>query len=236
MTHPKKPKQDVESLEAGAEQTRTRIGEDLRAIGDKLSPQNIKEEIKTEAKEALVQAKDTAVEKLQDVKETVTDAGRATVSYASRNAVPLALIGAGVGWLLATRRSRSSRRRGYEVRTVRAEPSWGREKVERAEEMMHEGAERGREIGREAQHRLQRAGERSRELANESPLALGALAVAAGVGVGMMLPTTRKEDETMGPARDRLVGEARDTAEQIGQTAKQAAREIKQKVTEPLTH
>jgi hypothetical protein len=64
----KKKEHEVRSLEAGAEETRAKIGEDIRAIGDKLTPQNIKSEIKTEAKEALVQAKDTAVDKLRDVK------------------------------------------------------------------------------------------------------------------------------------------------------------------------
>src|SRR5687768_5995051 len=102
MTTQKK-KHEVRSLEAGAEETRSRIGEDLQAIGDKLTPQNITKEIKTEAKEALVQAKDAAVDKLRDVKDTVGEAGRTTARFAGRNAMPLALIGAGVGWLIATR-------------------------------------------------------------------------------------------------------------------------------------
>src|SRR5688572_28259330 len=110
MTQSKKAKHDVQSLEAGAAETRSKIGENLSAIGDKLTPENIKQEIKTEAKDMLSDAKDTAVEKLQDVKESIGDAGRATVSYAGRNALPLALIGAGLGWLIATRRSNGGRR------------------------------------------------------------------------------------------------------------------------------
>jgi len=230
-THKKKP--EVRSLEAGAEETRAKIGENLEALGDKLSPQNIKEEIKTEAKQALGDAKDAAVDKLRDVKETVTEAGRATASFAGQNALPLALIGAGVGWLLATRPRDGGWRRRYEFR---GEPRWGREQVERAEHLMHEGAEKGREFAGEAREQLRHAGERTRDFARESPLAVGAMALAAGVGVGLLFPTTRKEDELLGPARDRLVEGARDTAEQIGATAKQTASEVKEKVRETMVH
>jgi hypothetical protein len=167
----------------------------------------------------------------------VSDAGKATVCYAGNNAVPLALIGAGIGWLFATRsRDGWGRRERLQRQRFGEERGWGREQVERAENLMHEGAEKGREIGREARYGLRRAGERSRDFARESPLAVGALAVAAGVGVGMLLPATRREAEMLGPARDRLIGEARDTAEQIGETARSAAREIKEKVSQPVTH
>ena len=67
-------------------------------------------------------------------------------------------------------------------------------------------------------------------------LAVGALAVASGVGVGLLLPGTRKEDELFGSARDRLVSEAKETAQEVGQTVKSTAQEAGEKVRETTIH
>jgi ElaB/YqjD/DUF883 family membrane-anchored ribosome-binding protein len=205
MTTNREEEQTLENAEAGTEQTRGRIGDDLRALGEKLTPENIKQEVKTEAKQAIAQAKDTA-------KEGVTRAGRATASFAKSNAVPLALIGAGLGWLFVSRRQR------------RAPEFEGAEYDERPE------------LAERAEWRVRRASQRSREFAEDNPLAVGAMAVAAGVGVGLLLPATRKEAELMGSARDRLVDEARETAREIGQKARETAQELKQTVSEPTHH
>ena len=77
---------------------------------------------------------------------------------------------------------------------------------------------------------------RGREYANESPLAVGAIAIATGIGVGLLLPATRKEREMLGPTRDRLVGEVKEAAQQITSTVKETAREAKSQVSEQLTH
>src|SRR5688572_13307479 len=87
-------REKLDEQSENTDETRNRISDDLRAIGEKLSPQHIKEELK-----------DATVGKLRDAKDSMSDAGRATVGYARQNAIPLALIGAGVGWLLASRRN-----------------------------------------------------------------------------------------------------------------------------------
>jgi uncharacterized protein YjbJ (UPF0337 family) len=282
--------QEIRTVEANAEAARTRVGEDLQALGDKLTPEHIKEEIKTDAKEAVIQAKDAALEKVSDVKEVVSGAGRSTLYFAERNAIPLALIGAGLGWLLATRSRREGRlhRRGSNVYSGETretgysapletsesysmpletsesysmpletsesssapletsessgalletrERGFGRAPVMRAQRLMHEGAEKGRQMGHQAQERVSRLTRRSRDYAKQSPLAMGALSLAAGLGVGLALPTTRKEEELFGPAREKLTGQARGTAEQLKETVKDTAREIKDKLSESMTH
>ncbi len=50
---------------------------------------------------------------------------------------------------------------------------------------------------------------------NERPLALGAIALAAGAAVGMAIPSTHYEAELMGEARDDLFQKAQDTASQL---------------------
>ncbi len=226
--------QEIESAEASAEAARNRIEGELQALGDKLTPEHIKEEIKTDAKEAVVQAKDVALEKVSEVKESVTDVGRSTLQFAERNPIPLALIGAGIGWLLASR-SRGGRlyRRGPGVYSGETRE---RAIVPRVEEMMHEGAEKTRHLRSQARDRMTRWGRGSRSYARESPLALGALSLATGIGVGLALPATRREEELFRSARERWGGQARGTAEQVKQTVKETAREIKDKLAEPLTH
>ncbi len=74
----------------------------------------------------------------------------------------------------------------------------------------------------------------------ESPLTVGAAALALGLVAGLAVPETRKEKQLMGGARDRLIDRARDVARDTTQkvehvaervadeaqsTAKQAARE-----------
>lgn len=299
----------VDALESDIDQTRNTITEDIKAIGEKLSPENLK----TEAREVLNDAKEAAVGKLRDVKDAAVDsvsetlgdvrdraveAGDATWSFARQNAIPLALIGLGISWLVASnRRSNGNRWRspglygrggqsrryyddyaygydddGYESgaeeggraglretaagvgHSVREGLSHATERVgdvasragtrvhdiadragsrvhdmaERAEHALSDGTSRARDFaGRELQH-LRSS---SRQMAQQNPLALGAVALVAGVGVGMLLPRTEREDELLGASRDKLIGEARGAAQEIGRAAQETAREVKTSVS-----
>jgi ElaB/YqjD/DUF883 family membrane-anchored ribosome-binding protein len=238
---------------------------------------------------------------MSEIGDQARRAGSATAGFVSANAVPLALIGIGVGWLTLTmRRQRTLRQaryeRGYEYDDVSygndryyAEPTssthlgdmetrdtvpgrngvaeshrvresvqrvreGGRRLVGNAKQRVGEIAERAAEgvdivrertregvselghrateLGHGAREQLRRAESGARDLAYENPLAVGAVAVAAGIGVGMMLPATRRENELLGPTRTRLVNEARDTAQRLGQAAKEAALDVKSALTE----
>jgi hypothetical protein len=59
---------------------------------------------------------------------------------------------------------------------------------------------------------------------DQNPLAVGAVALAAGIGVGLLVPTTTREDELFGERRDELVDRMKDKAQQVGQVAAQSAR------------
>ncbi|HTV17701.1 MAG TPA: DUF3618 domain-containing protein [Polyangiaceae bacterium] len=117
-------------IEADIDQTRSAIAGDLRTLGERLSPENLKQEAKEvmhEAKnvasEALHEAKNMATSTYREVKEDalgtvsakvdefrddVRSMEREAVSFVRDNAVPLALIGIGAAWLLSSR-SRSRR-------------------------------------------------------------------------------------------------------------------------------
>lgn len=53
-----------------------------------------------------------------------------------------------------------------------------------------------------------------RRMIDENPLGAGVVALAAGAAIGMLIPTTRVERETMGETRDRLVERAQSTVDQ----------------------
>jgi hypothetical protein len=98
---------------------------------------------------------------------------------------------------------------------------------------------RASDLSHEAREKMYRAQIGARDFAQENPLAVGAVAVAAGVGVGLMLPATRRENELLGPTRSRLMdegsrllGEAKETAERVKDTAKSTAQELKSSLTE----
>lgn len=58
---------------------------------------------------------------------------------------------------------------------------------------------------------------------HENPLAVGAVALAAGVGIGMMLPTTKYEDNLMGETSRNLLNLAKDKTTETVQSLKSAA-------------
>jgi ElaB/YqjD/DUF883 family membrane-anchored ribosome-binding protein len=117
-----------------------------------------------------------------------------------------------------------------------------REGLGRYREQLHDKRAHLMDVSRE---RAQHARARSRDFASENPLAVGAAILAAGVGIGMLLPETRRENQLLGPTRDRLIGQARGiaqevrgTAGQLGETTRTAASEVKDvlKVTERGIH
>lgn len=344
-------------------ETRANIKQDVKAIGEKFTPAQIKENAKgvlADAKEegatmvrdvkdsavgSLRSARDNAVEAVSETVhdlgerareagaitadyarqagEYARDAGSATASFVAANAIPLSLIGLGVGWLALSMRSRTQTRYideryedEYEVdyddyyfegdepqpgrrgRTrrltdsVRGRAAGARDRVgeaahgarDRAEHLVEGARERAQSIAQsardvagnvaegarelagtarervgaaaerastsldvartrvseqashlshEARERVYRAQLRTRELADENPLALGAIAIATGVGVGLLLPATQPENRLMGETRDRLLGDARgliDEARRAGDIVGQKARDAVQDV------
>jgi ElaB/YqjD/DUF883 family membrane-anchored ribosome-binding protein len=57
----------------------------------------------------------------------------------------------------------------------------------------------------------------------ENPLAFGLAAVAVGAAVGLSIPTTRKEQEVLGQAREQVAHRAAETMEQASSTLQETA-------------
>jgi len=243
-------------IEEEIQGTRSAITEDLCALGDKLSPHQLKQE----AKEVLRDAKEEAIDMLRNAKnhaiESVTDtmhelsdrarhAGTEAAGFASTHAVPLTLLGLGAGWLMLSLRHRRMVSDGSRF-AVHREDSKGAvgaavadlshraaDLTHRAADLTHRAADTVMEIGHDAGEQARRVSAATRDFSYENPLAIGALALAAGVGVGLLLPATPAENDLMGASRDRLLRDARDTAGRMRHLATGAASELKDAITGP---
>jgi ElaB/YqjD/DUF883 family membrane-anchored ribosome-binding protein len=99
--------------------------------------------------------------------------------------------------------------------------------TDRARETMGDVSGRTREVAVRAQRQI---GQYSRQAKSQlqywmehNPLAVGAVAMAVGAAVGLALPETRREQELMGDARDRMVDNAKSMANTAVDRATEAA-------------
>jgi hypothetical protein len=66
---------------------------------------------------------------------------------------------------------------------------------------------------------------RAKSIAEENPLGLAVGAVAAGFLAGMLIPSTRMEDEKLGPASDDVVDRIKETGQEALERGKQVAQD-----------
>jgi hypothetical protein len=89
-----------------------------------------------------------------------------------------------------------------------------------------EGARQGaQQVAQEAQYRAEQVGSRFGEIMDENPLMIGAAALALGAVIGMAFPSTQKENEIFGEARDRVMDRAQEVASETAQKAQRVAEE-----------
>jgi hypothetical protein len=161
------------------------------------------------------------------------------VETISDNPVPSALVGIGLAWLLMNGRSDSARvSRRY---PQRARGEWARGAATQVRETGSQLADRAREttsgmidqahhaadyVSEQAHYQVRRVEERFDSAMRESPLAVGAIALALGTAVGVVVPQTRRENQLMGETRDALMDKAQtvahDAMEQVQEVAEQA--------------
>jgi len=248
--------QSPEEIEREIQRTRARMGRDIDALGEKLSPQNLKQ-----------QARDAVAEKAQHMVSNVGQQARRTgsrvVEFVRENPLPVAAVGLGVTWLFTLRtRSEVSGDRmarfaytGPERRAPDGRTSLGRriadrtakvrEKVsgaavevseragdlaDRAGDVVDRVQERAGELGSTAKRRMHEQTERARggleQMMEENPLALVAGAAILGLALGLALPETRPEHRLMGVRRDQLADRVQTTAERVKDAAAEAGREV----------
>jgi gas vesicle protein len=79
---------------------------------------------------------------------------------------------------------------------------------------------------------LKQAGRRSVGMAQENPLGLAIGAAAVGFIAGLLIPSTKVEDERLGPAADQVKEQARRAGQEAIEHGKQIAQDTAQTATE----
>jgi ElaB/YqjD/DUF883 family membrane-anchored ribosome-binding protein len=69
-------------------------------------------------------------------------------------------------------------------------------------------------------------------VAQENPIGLGLASVAVGFVAGMLVPSTRVEDEKLGPTADQVKEQARETGQEALERGKEVAQEAAQSAKE----
>ena len=112
------------------------------------------------------------------------------------------------------------------------------EAAERVQERVHElttsARERASDLGMRAREQGRRAKTGVEHTLEDNPLLLVAGAAILGLTVGLLLPSTQREDEMLGPTRDRLADRAGETVDRAKEVATEAAREVKETVREEV--
>jgi ElaB/YqjD/DUF883 family membrane-anchored ribosome-binding protein/gas vesicle protein len=244
-----------QEIEREIERTRERMSSNIDALGDKLSPDNLKQ-----------QAKDAIAGKAQDVVANVGDQARQTgsrvVDFITENPLPVAAVTLGAIWLVTMRKGSQGEVSGDRMARFaytgpeRREPSGrfrlGRRLMDRAESVRHtvgdkaqrasgradelknELQERAGELGSSAKARARDARGGLERMMQENPLALAAGAAVIGLALGMLLPETEPERRAMGSTRDQLADRVSNVADRVKDAAVEAGREVKDTLQEEV--
>jgi ElaB/YqjD/DUF883 family membrane-anchored ribosome-binding protein len=249
-----------QEIEREIERTRERMSNNIDALGDKLSPDNLKQ-----------QAKDAIAGKAQDVVANVGDQARQTgsrvVDFITENPLPVAAVTLGAIWLFTMRKGnqgavsgdRMARfaYTGPERREPNGRPGLGRRVMDRAKgsaesvrhtvgdkaqhvseragELTHELQERAGELGSSAKERARDARGGLERMMQENPLALAAGAAVIGLALGMLIPETEPERRVMGSTRDQLVDRVSNVTDRVKDAAVEAGREVKDTLQEEVS-
>jgi ElaB/YqjD/DUF883 family membrane-anchored ribosome-binding protein len=117
-------------------------------------------------------------------------------------------------------------------------PSRAKEKVAQQKEKLAQQKDRlagaaRRQRGQVSSGTSGRA-QQATSLAEENPLGLAIGAAAAGFLLGMVIPSTRVEDERVGPLSDEVKGMAKETGQEVFERGKQVATETAQSARETV--
>lgn len=97
-----------------------------------------------------------------------------------------------------------------------------------AKERVRSAVPDGRQVGERAR--------RTASVAQENPVGLALGSVALGFLAGLVFPSTRVEDERLGPIADEVKERARETGQEAVERGREAAQQVSQSATETVKH
>jgi hypothetical protein len=238
---------DAASIEADIAQTREQMTGTVEAIGDRLDPGAIVESAKQTVRDATVgKVEDmttTATEALSGAGTTVQERGSGVLQTIKQNPIPAAMAGLGIAWLW-THRADAPKTQGYGGSRVQRTDAWdtayggasgwsdestsdriGDKVGDAAESMGRRVSDVGDAMGRlpsQVGGTADGLSSQAQRLIDESPLAVGAVAIAVGAAISMALPVTQTERRVLGPAAGQVLGSVQDTATEALQKVQEA--------------
>jgi len=220
--------ENTEQLRGDIEDTRAEMSQTINEIQERLSPEHLLGQVKETVREATIGKVERVMERVGETISGVTEpalevagragsaikeAGSSVADSVWKNPIPVVLIGVGVGMLLMRNF------RGERYTSTRTKPSQGRapnyamgnegsgtlDNVrETASDLANRSTQALSDLGAKAKNTASTVGTRFEQVLHNNPLAIGAVAVAAGTAVGLMLPATRIESEYIGETGERL--------------------------------
>jgi hypothetical protein len=224
-----------EQIRAEIEDTRAVMSQTINEIQERLSPEHLMDQAKEAVRDATIGKVESVVATISEVTEpalkTIKEVGVTVGDKIWKNPIPLAMIGLGVGMLVmrnfsngkssVPRRSLPNRRSNYAIGDV------GQMQQNTGASTMNQVKETASDLASRAKDSATAVGTRFSEVLRENPLAVGAVAVAAGTAIGLVLPSTRIESEYIGDTGEKIVDKvedvARDALGKVQDAAKQMA-------------
>lgn len=97
---------------------------------------------------------------------------------------------------------------------------------EKAEKLASTASETAERVANRAQVQVRRVEHAVGRWMEDNPVALGAVALAAGTAIGLALPRTEKEDRLLGSARDMVVDRAQELASEAVDTVRERLADV----------
>jgi hypothetical protein len=154
------------------------------------------------------------------------DVGEGFWDMVRRNPVPAALTGLGLAWLLTNRE---------ETRFHPIESVSDRLPNVPINEFADEAKGRISDLPSDAQMQARRAQSQLDRMMRDTPLAVGAAALGIGAAVGLAVPTTSRERELMGDARQTLVEKTQQAAADAQQRLMTVAKDVQETVVNDIS-
>jgi ElaB/YqjD/DUF883 family membrane-anchored ribosome-binding protein len=201
--HPQNGGRDPNVILKEIERTRAEMDSTLTAIEHRLTPG---------------QLVDQGIDYLRNsgANEFVQNLG----GQVKHNPLPVALVGIGIAWLMATGRQQQSGSMDRAQESMDCASGMAKSAKEKLSSIGQSARQRVGDLSDSARDQVERAKGGIDYMMREQPLALGAIGIAIGAVIAAMAPRTRKEDELMGETRDAnaAVGTVTTEAEQRGLT------------------
>jgi ElaB/YqjD/DUF883 family membrane-anchored ribosome-binding protein len=194
---------------------------------------------------------ETISEMTEPAREVAGRAGTVIKDSVWKNPIPIAMIGLGVGMLFMrryrdgdgysttsgtprTRRYYGMGQKGYGrslAQTQGTQSTAGTEGAldqawETAGDLAGRSTDALNNLGSKARESASVVSSRFSQMLRENPLAVGAVAVAAGTAVGLVLPSTRFESEYISETSERLVDKAQEVARGALDKVQDAAKQM----------